>query len=289
MTGPSKTKRHEVRRPEERKRLHEAVDRILDGPGDGDLDLWVRQVLVDIGFVVRAAAPALDYEVGRIISGVDRPRGDFPSNLSWQGAGINVTPQQYNAWKAAGEAARADWPSSEIQQEALAALLRPIASISLHGWLLHLAEALDALRFTDVRPPLQPSNRKLWGGMIAWQQRLAGLRWVEFQVGARKIKTKAAAYGTVADEFGVPLSTIKDWPRATAKLFGRAAVREELELARRVGQLVHQINAQIARGEANERDRSNCIRLEAAYSQEVLKELGESFKAPTRKKYKGGK
>jgi hypothetical protein len=81
MPTPSKTKR-QVRRHEERRRLHEAVDRMLNGPYDKDVDKWARQVLVDLGLLVRAAAPALDYEVGRVISGVDRRRGDFPSNLS---------------------------------------------------------------------------------------------------------------------------------------------------------------------------------------------------------------
>lgn len=82
---------------------------------------------------------------------------------------------------------------------------------------------------------------------------------------------------------------MKDWPRAAAKLFGRAVVSEELELARRVGEHVHQINGQIARGEVSERDRSYCIHLEAAYSQELLKELAKRFKAQPRKKHKVGK
>jgi hypothetical protein len=300
MAGPSKTKRNKAGktkrnkagRPEEQKRLHEAVDRILDGPGDSDPDLWVRRVLVDIGFVIRAFAPALDYEVGRIVSRVDRPHGHFPSNISWQGAGLNVTSQQASQWIAAGAAARGNWPSSEIQQQALAALFRPIASISCHSWLDHLAEALDKLRFGEVRPPLERSNRGLWGigeGMTEWQQRLAALRWVEFLVGARKMDTKAAAYRSIATELGVPIHTMKDWPRAAAKLFGRAAIREELELARRVGEHVHQINGQIASGEASERDRSYCIQKEAAYSQELLKELAKRFKARPRKRHKVGK
>jgi len=147
MAGPSKTKGKEVSRPEARRRLHEAVDRILDGPGDGDPDLWVRQVLVDIGLVVRAAAPALDYEVGCVIYGVDRPRGHFPLNLSWKGAGINVSSQQASQWTASGGAARGDLPPLEIQQQALAVLLHPVAEISCHRWLHDLANALDALRF----------------------------------------------------------------------------------------------------------------------------------------------
>jgi len=285
MPTQSKPKR-QIRK--ERRRLHEAVDRILDGPNGREVDEWVVQVLVDIGSVIRAAAPALDYEAGRVISGVDRRHGDF-DNISWRGAGIITSPQEANAWIEAGMKARGDMPSPEIQQRALAAVLRPIANISLHSWLIHLAKALDALRFGDVRPPLQPSNRGLWGGVIAWQQRLAALRWVEFQVGARKIATKDAARQTVAKEFGVPVPTIKDWPRATRELFGPAAVREELELARRLGEHIHQIKVQIERGKANERDRRYCTHMEAVYSQERLKEMGERFKTPTRKKQKRGK
>jgi hypothetical protein len=97
MTKPPRRKR-EVEQYEERSRLHEGVDRILDGPPDLSVDKWVVQVLVDIGSIIKAAAPALDYEVGRVISGVDRPHGDFPSNLTWEGAGISVSPQQSDAW-----------------------------------------------------------------------------------------------------------------------------------------------------------------------------------------------
>src|SRR5262245_6041008 len=136
MAPPSKRKQPAPRRLEERKRLHEAVDRIVDGPGTGDPDLWVRQVLVDLGFIFRAAAPAIDYEVGRVIVEVDRPLGHFPSNQSWQGAGLSVSAQQVNEWRAAGKAARGDRPPRAItQQRALAALLRPLASISCHSWL----------------------------------------------------------------------------------------------------------------------------------------------------------
>ena len=68
MATRSKIKRRAYRQ-EERHRLHEA-DRILSGPEDSDPDQWVRQVLVDIGFVLRAAERALDYEV-RPIDGAE--------------------------------------------------------------------------------------------------------------------------------------------------------------------------------------------------------------------------
>jgi hypothetical protein len=98
---------------EKRRRLHDAVDRMLNGPNGGDEDRWACQVLVDLGLLFQAAEPALDYEVGRVISGVDRRHGDFPSNLSWQNAELSVTPEQAKAWKEAGAAARAERPSSE--------------------------------------------------------------------------------------------------------------------------------------------------------------------------------
>lgn len=192
MATQTKNKQGTYRR-EYRNRLHEAVDRILDGPDWGDVDKWARQVLVDLGLFVRVATPAFDYEVGRIISGVERRQGHFPSNLSWEGAEINVTRQRAQEWIAAGDIARGERPSSEVQQQALAAVLRPIAKVSCHTWLHDLAEALDALRFGEVTPPLNHSNRGLCGdgkGMSAWQQRLEALRWIEFRVAAGKVKQR---------------------------------------------------------------------------------------------------
>jgi hypothetical protein len=224
-------------RREYRLRLHEAVDRLLDGPDWGDVDKWVRQVLVDLGLFVRVAAPALDYEVGRIISGVGRHHGHFPSNLSWEGAELSVSTRDAKAWIAAGDAARAEVPPSEIQQEALAALFYPIANISLHHWLADLADALDALRFGEVRPPLEPSDRGLWGagkGLSAWDQRLQALCWIEFQVAAGKVNTITAAHKIVARQLGPRAHTIKAWRRSAEKELGRAVVREKLELVRRM-------------------------------------------------------
>ena len=279
-------------RRDERRRLIEAVDRILNGPDDEDVDQWVRQVLVDLGLIVRAAEPALDYEVGRVIFGIERRHGYFPSNLSWEGAELSGSRQQAEAWIAKGHAARASRPSSEVQQQALAALLRPIANASCHTWLHELAEALDALRFGEVTPPLNPSDRGLWGdgkGMSAWQQRLEALRWIEFQVAAGKVNTKDDAREIVARELGPRFHTIKAWRRSAEEVLGRAVVCEELRLARRMGERVRHINGMIAKGEANERDRLSCTRYEGAYSDEGLKGLRQRFKELRRKKSKGGK
>ena len=149
---------------EESHRLYAAVDHILDGPHGNDVDAWVRQTLVAIGLVIRAAHLALDYEIGRVISGTDRPRGDFPNNRSWVGAAISVDHDQAAEWIAAGEAALGETlPPVETQQRALAALFRPIASIALHAWLHDLADGLDALSFGEVQPIMTRSARGLAG------------------------------------------------------------------------------------------------------------------------------
>ena len=111
----------------ERHRLRDVVDQIVDGPDHNDVDRRVRQTLVGIGLVIRSAHLALHYEIGRVVSGGDRPRGDFPNNLSWEGSAIRVGPDQAAEWVAAGQAAL-DQTLPPVQQRALAALLRPIAS-----------------------------------------------------------------------------------------------------------------------------------------------------------------
>jgi hypothetical protein len=152
--------------------------------------------------VYRVAAPALDHEVGRTISGTGRRHGHFPSNLSWEGAELSVSPQQAKAWIKGGEAARGERPPSEVQQQALAALLHPIANISRQTRLYDLGQCVGCLRFREVMPPLGRSSRGLWGvgeGMNAWQ-RLEALRWIEFQVAAGKVNTMTNTYEIVARE-----------------------------------------------------------------------------------------
>ena len=149
---------------QERHRLHEVVDHIVDGPDPTGVDDWVRQTFVGVGLVIRSAHLALNYETGRVVSGSDRPRGDFPNNLSWEGAAIRIGPDQAAEWVAAGQAALDQTLLSvETQQRALAALLRPIASIALHPWLHDLADGLDALSFGEVQPITARSTRGLAG------------------------------------------------------------------------------------------------------------------------------
>lgn len=218
-----------------RQQLHAAVDRILDGPGDGDIDAWVVQVLVGIGALIGAAAPALDYEAGRVISGVARPVGDFPSNSSWEGAAIRVDHKQANVWVAAGDTARTNRPKPATQQIALAAVIRPIANISCHSWLHDLVSALDALPWGEVHDIVTPSSPGIHGykkGRSLWKLRLLALQWAEFQHRA-KLMTKTEALGEVALAFGIRnLSSINDWEPRARQLLGDPIVEDALQVSR---------------------------------------------------------
>jgi hypothetical protein len=285
----AKTKQGTYRR-EYRHRLHEAVDRILGGPDWGDFDKWARQVLVDLGLFIRVAAPALDYEVGRIIAGIDRPLGHFPQNLSWEGAGLVTDAKEADDWMAAGSVARGARPPPETQQRALAALLRPIASVSCHSWLHDLAEALYALSFGEVLPLVERSARGLTGigkGRTAWELRLCALAWVEFQVAAGKVESKTEALETAAGEFGRGVETVRDWRRTTIGELGEQVVQERLGLAQRAGELWRSINDQLGNGNINEHDRRLHAHFQKAYSYEVLKQMGTEYVNLPRKKMKG--
>jgi hypothetical protein len=244
MPKRSKPKGQARRHDQERRRqLHEAMDRILDGPDRSDVDTWVLQVLVDIGLFLRAATPAVDYETGRVVTGADRPHGYFPGNLSWQGAHLAPSLQEAGDWMVAGRAARENPPPPEMQQRALAALLRPIANVACHSWILDLVDGLEALSFGEVLPILTPSNRGLTGigkGQTAWRLRLHALRWAEFQVAAHKAKSTTEAYEGIAHEFGRSLAAVKEWRSGAAKEFGTAVVAEALEMSRRLGEWTHE-------------------------------------------------
>jgi hypothetical protein len=272
-----------------RHRLYKAVDHIVGGPDSDDVDSWVRQTLVAIGLVVSAAHVALHYEIGRVVSGTDRPRGEFPSNLSWVGAAIRVDPDRAAEWVAAGGTALDETlPSVETQQRALAAVLRPIATIALHPWLHDLADGLDALSFGEVQPIMARSARGLAGkgkGRTAWRLRLSALRWVEFQVAARKIKTKTEAYEAVATQFLRTSQVVQEWRKGAATALGSAVVREALELSRRLGELASTIKQQVADGTADDNYRDYLIHLETTYSADSLRKLAKSFKALPRKKH----
>ena len=161
MTTASKCK-DRAGREEERRRLHKVVDAILDGANPNDVDSWVRQTLVGIGLLIRTAQDALYYETGRVISGTDRPHGYFSrvGAVSWKGAAIDGDPQRAAKWIADGEDSLETPQPVEEQQRALAALLRPIARISLYGPLEDLAKALDVLPLGVVLRIVAPSRKK---------------------------------------------------------------------------------------------------------------------------------
>jgi hypothetical protein len=196
-------------------------------------------------------------------------------------------------WISAGEAALGETlPPVETQQRALAALLRPIAGIAQQPWLRDLADGLDALSFGEVQPLIDPSARGLAGigkGRTAWRLRLRSLRWVEFQVAARNIKTKTEAYETVATEFGKTSPAVQDWRVDAATALGSAFVCEALDTSRRLGERAAAIKRQVASGTANDKDRDYLLFLETTYSEKSLKELAKSFKALPRKKQGVGK
>jgi hypothetical protein len=209
------------------------------------------------------------------------------------GAAISVDHDQAAAWIDAGEAALGETPPSvETQQRALAAVLRPIARIALHPWLHDLADGLDALSFGEVQPTMDPSARGLAGigkGRTAWRLRLRTLRWVEFQVAARNIKTKTEAYKVVATHFRKTSQAIQEWRVDAARALGSAFVCEALDGSRRLGERAAAIKRQVAGGTVNDNDRDYLLFLETTYSENSLKELAKSFKALPRKKHGIGK
>jgi hypothetical protein len=75
---------------QQREELHRTLDIILDGMDGGDPDDSVRGVLTAIGWILRIAAPALDYETGRVLCGIDRPLGTYPRNTAWEGAACHT-------------------------------------------------------------------------------------------------------------------------------------------------------------------------------------------------------
>jgi hypothetical protein len=291
MATASKRK-HRAGREEERHRLHDAVDNILDGPDPNDMDRWVRETLVGIGLLIRAAHPALHYEIGRVISGTDRPHGSFPCNLSWEDAAISVDAQLADEWIAAGKAALGETPPPhKVQQRALAALLRPIASIALHAWLMDLASALDALPLGDVHRIVTRSSTKLHGykeGPKIWLARKLALEWIEFQRHA-KLMSKTGAEREVATAFGIGEASIKkEWKPTVKALFGTAVADEGLKLAETYGRRYRSIQCELASDKLEKATVARELEHYASvYGKERLDALAKVYKR--RKRRSGGK
>ena len=126
-------------------------------------------------------------------------------------------------------------------------------------------------------------------GRTAWQLRLSALRWVEFQVAARKIKRKTEAYEFVATQFGRTSQVVQEWRKEAATALGSAVVREALDTSRRLGELAVTIKRQVADRTADDKYRDYLMHLENVYSDDALKKLAKSFRALPRKKRGIGK
>lgn len=266
----------------------QAVNRVIDGPSEGNIDGWVTQVLVDIGNFLKAAAPALDYEVGRVISGVDRPLGEFPNNLSWRGAGIATDARQANTWIAVGELARGDRPPAATQQRALAALLRPIASVSCHSWFQELETALDALRFGETHRIVVASPSRLRGYKEArptWLVRLHALAWAEFQAGAR-LMTKTEALGEVASACGISdLSSVVAWKERCGELFGAAVLQETLSWSLAASKRYRSLRNQVDTGTLKRSEAARELEyFERAFGRQRLQRIAQTYRNQARKR-----
>lgn len=247
--------------------------------------------LAGIGLLTRAAHPALHYEIGRVISGTDRPHGSFPCNLSWEDAGISVDAQLADEWIAAGKAALGETPPPDkVQQRALAALLRPIASIALHAWLMDLANALDALPLGEVHRIVTHSPTKLHGykeGPKIWRARKQALEWAEFQYWAKRM-SKTKAKSEVAIAFGISEDSVNEWKGKVEALFGKAVAKEGLEWAAMMGCRCRSIQNELASGKVKKSAEVNKLEeyFESVYGRQRLDALAGVYKA---RKRRGGK
>ena len=276
-----------------RKQLHAAVDRLLDGPGTGDMDRWATEVLASLGYFVRAARFAIDYEVGRILHGVDRRHGSFPIGNdvypAWEGAWIDVEDATADEWCQRGGDSRGAYMPPETVQRALAAILYPIASTSYHPWLFELSDALDALRFGEQPSVLKPSARGLRSigqARTEYTLRLTALAWVQFQVAAG-LSNKTQAIGDVATAFEKDERSIRSWDGSVVKELGAARVDEVMTNAQVSGACYRMLLAQVDEG--NPRDRS-AMRYKRHYKNlfgdEALKSLAEAWARLPRKDFR---
>jgi hypothetical protein len=121
--------------------------------GPQHVDAWVRQTLVAIGLVFRAAHLALHYEIGRVISGTDRPHGNFPSNRSCRNISTEMVRHSLSrgCWMVSRTSTRcrSDRPSRSDDQTASMSNSRRTAALSMASNLRALLAALGA-RDADI-------------------------------------------------------------------------------------------------------------------------------------------
>ncbi|OYW55712.1 MAG: hypothetical protein B7Y80_05010 [Hyphomicrobium sp. 32-62-53] len=245
-TKPEEPKSRQMARRE----LHAHLNNILDGPGDDHVDEWVTGTLAALGYFIRAAQPAIDYEIGRVVSGIERPCGTFALGREvyplWKGASLDVDSTTAATWYKLGHTTRQpksdsdpQSPSPERIARILSQILKPISRASYFGYLIDLSNDLDALWYGEQRPLLQPRRTRKRGygvGKKARDIRLFAVAWVKFQSEA-KLLTKSAASEIVCSKYGrADKKTVQDWEKELQREPIDPFVREELDFARGAGQ-----------------------------------------------------
>jgi hypothetical protein len=208
--------------------------------------------------------------------------------LSWEGAAIDVDPQRAAKWIADGEDALEIPQTVQKQQRAPAALLRPIARISLYGPLEDLAEALNVLPLGVVHRIVTLSpKKKLHGykeGLKIWRARKLALEWAEFQYRAKRM-SKTEAKGEVASAFGIGEDSVDDWKGKVKVLFGMARVKEGLDWAAKMGCLCRSIRDELAIGNVKKSAAVKNLEeyFESEYGKQKLEVFARIYKARKRR------
>ncbi len=146
-----------------------AVDELLDGPADGDVAGWSKRVIHGISTFVRAADPALTYQIGKAslddeFNDLERLVWPTPPDANWFG-----DLQKQQPWSSSGphadrmrqgRQALEDWTSVDpaCRRKWLANLILALSKGSNMPPLAELAEALVALDFGERRPILAPAK-----------------------------------------------------------------------------------------------------------------------------------
>jgi hypothetical protein len=230
--------------------LHAHLDTILDGPGDEQVDEWVTRTLAALGYFIRAAQLAIDYEIGRVVSGVERPQGTFALGSEvyppWKDASLDVDSKTAARWCELGRTTRQPKPTSDLSgptpkqiAQILSQILNPISRASYFGYLIDLSNDLDALWYGEQRPLLQPRRTRKRGygaGKRPRNLRLFAVAWIEFQSEA-KLLTKSAASEVVCRKYGrADARSVRNWAEELLNPLLDSFVLEELAFARWAGQ-----------------------------------------------------
>jgi hypothetical protein len=235
------------------------------------------------------AAPALDYECGRVCDGVDRASGIFEASspfARWEGAGICVDAPTANRWTDSGHAKRSAAPSPAVVRKILIAILGPISRASYHPWLFELVDGLDALAFGEQRTILKPAVDGLHSigrGRDAWTLRLHAVAWMEFQV-TSEILSKPAAERAAAAAYGRDVRSVRDWRQLANDKLGSMRVDAEVDYARACGRDYRLIRNRIESGIRDPGMARRIAHYNDVFGSDDLKRSGQAFRNLPRKK-----